>query len=69
MQKMLSMLRRGVVLALSCFDFAIAIVTSLTDSSLTSLRCNGQEERFRGGGLASRLRHGGILSSQGNDRF
>lgn len=30
MQKMLSMLRRGVVLALSCFEFAIAIVTSLT---------------------------------------
>lgn len=38
MQKMLSMLRKGVVLALSCFDFAIAIVTSLTiDQSFSSM--------------------------------
>ena len=29
MQKMLSMLRRGVVLALSCYEFTIAIMTSL----------------------------------------
>ena len=52
MQEMLSMLRRGVVSALSCFDFVIAIVTSLTDSSLTSLRCN-EQKRFRGSDLRS----------------
>ena len=71
MQKMLSMLRRGVVLALSCYEFAIAIMTSLLVDNYFRVcqRAYIYMERGKESMVAIRIqvRPSGIVSSQDND--
>ena len=71
MQKMLSMLRRGVVLALSCYEFAIAITTSLLVDNHFRLcqRANIYMESGKESMAATciQVRPSSIVSSQDND--
>ena len=71
MQKMLSMLRRGVVLALSCFEFAIAMMTSLIIDNHFRVcqRAYISMKRGKESMVASciRVRPSGIVSSRDND--